>query len=168
MKKAIFASMVLLPCALFFARGALAAEKFAYADMIQLISEYGKAKDYEKTLVDKQNAYRAELDKKANEVKQFEDKMNLLSDKEKEAKKEEFETKVKALQDFGRQKATDLRKEQDEKMQEVYKDIGEAIKQYAEKEGYALVFDNRLLVYQNKNMDITAKVMDILNKGYKK
>jgi Skp family chaperone for outer membrane proteins len=53
-------------------------------------------------------------------------------------------------------------------MQEVYKDIGEAIKQYAEKEGYALVFDNRLLVYQNKNMDITDKVMDILNKGYKK
>lgn len=168
MKRVIFASMVLLLCALFFTGGVLAAEKFAYADMIQLISEYGKAKDYEKVLIDKQNAYRAELDKKANEVKQFEDKMNLLSDKEKEAKKEEFETKVKALQDFGRQKSTDLRKEQDEKMQEVYKDVGEAIKQYAEKEGYALVFDNRLLVYQTKNMDITAKVVGILNKGYKK
>lgn len=168
MKRVIFASMVLLLCALFFTGGVYAAEKFAYADMIQLISEYGKAKDYEKALVEKQNAYRAELDKKSNEVKQFEDKMNLLSDKEKEAKKEEFETKVKALQDFGRQKSTDLRKEQDEKMQEVYKDIGEAIKQYAEKEGYALVFDNRLLVYQAKNMDITGKVIDILNKGYKK
>ena len=168
MKKLTFASVVFFLCSLFLVGGAFAAEKFAYVDMIQFINEYGKAKDYEKTLVEKQNAYRAEIDKKVNEVKQLQDKINLLSDQEKEAKRAEFETKVKGLQDFERQKLTDLRKEQDEKMQEVYKDVGEAIKQSAEKEGYALVFDSRLLVYQNKNMDITDKVMDILNKRYKK
>ena len=168
MKRVIFASMVLLLCALFFTGVVSAAEKFAYADMLNLISEYGKAKDYEKVLVDKQNTYRTEIDKRVNEVKQFQDKMNLLSDKEKEAKKEEFETKVKGLQDFERQKLTDLRKEQDESMKAIFKDIEEAVKQYAEKEGYTLVFNDRVFVYQTKNMDITDKVMDILNKGAKK
>ena len=51
--------------------------------------------------------------------------MNLLSDKEKETKKAELETKIKGLQEFDRQKQTDLRKEQDEKMKEILKDIEE-------------------------------------------
>jgi len=160
--------MVLLLCALFFTGGVYAAEKFAYVDLSRLFSEYGKTKEYDKSLSEKQNAYRTEIDKKTNEVKQFQDKINLLSDKEKEAKKGEFETKVKALQDFERQKTTDLRKEQDDRMKEVFKDIEDAVKQYAEKEGYTLVFNDRVFVYQTKNMDITDKVMDILNKAYKK
>jgi outer membrane protein len=168
MKKVIFTSVVLLLGALFFTGGVLAADKFAYVDLSRLFSEYAKTKDYDKTLNEKQNAYRTEIDKKTNEVKQFQDKMNLLSPQEKEAKKAELETKVKALQDFERQKLTDLRKEQDEKMKEIFKDIEEAVKQYAEKEGYTLVFNDRVFVYQTKNMDITDKVMDILNKGYKK
>ncbi len=168
MRKVIFASVVLLLGALFFTGGVLADDKFAYVDLSRLFSEYGKTKEYDKALNEKQSAYRAEIDKKTNEVKQFQDKMNLLSDKEKEEKKAELETKIKGLQDFERQKLTDLRKEQDERMKEIFKDIEEAVKQYAEKEGYTLVFNDRIFVYQAKNMDITDKAMDILNKGYKK
>jgi len=168
MKRVIFVSLMLVLCTLFFAGVVSAAEKFAYVDLSRLFGEYGKTKDYDKTLNEKQNAYRTEIDNKTNEVKQFQDKVNLLSDKEKEAKKAEFETKVKGLQDFERQKLTDLRKEQDERMKEIFKDIEDAVKQYAEKEGYTLVFNDRVFVYQTKNMDITDKVMDILNKGYKK
>jgi len=160
--------MALFLCTLLLAGGAFAADKFAYVDLSRLFSEYGKTKDYDKTLSEKQNAYRSEIDKKTNDVKQYQDKMNLLSDKEKETKKGEFETKVKGLQDFERQKLTDLRKEQDERMKEIFKDIEEAVKQYAQKEGYTLVFNDRVFVYQTKNMDITDKVVDILNKGYKK
>lgn len=53
-------------------------------------------------------------------------------------------------------------------MKEIFKDIEEATKQYAQKEGYSLVFNDRVFVYQDKNMEITDKVLDILNKGYKK
>lgn len=160
--------VALFLCVLFFQGGALAADKFAYVDLSRLFSEYGKTKDYDKTLSEKQNAYRSDIDKKTNEVKQFQDKINLLSDKEKEAKREEFETRVKGLQEFERQKLTDLRKEQDERMKEIFKDIEDAVKQYAEKEGFTLVFNDRAFVYRTKSMDITNKVIDILNKGYKK
>lgn len=145
-----------------------AADKFAYVDLNKLFSEYGKTKEYDKALGDKENVYSAEREKKVGEIKQFQDKMNLLSDKEKEAKKDELEGKLKSLQDFDRQKQTDLRKEQDEKMKDILKDIEEAVKQHAAKEGYTLVFNDRVLVYQDKNLDITDKVMDILGKNYKK
>jgi Skp family chaperone for outer membrane proteins len=151
-----------------FAQGVQAADKFGYVDLSRIFAEYGKTKDYDKVLGDKENAYSAEREKKVNELKASQDKMNLLSDKEKEAKKSELETKVKAFQDYDREKQTDLRKEQEEKMKELLKDIEEAVKQYSEKEGYTMVFNDRVLVYQNKSLDITDKIVDILNKGYKK
>jgi outer membrane protein len=145
-----------------------AADKFAYVDLTKIFSEYTKTKDYDKVLGDKQNAYEGERDKLVAEVKGFQDKLNLLSDKDKEAKKSELENKIKNLQEFDRQKQGDLRKEQDERMKELLKDINEAIKQYAEKEGYTMVFNDRVLVYQDKSLDITDKIVSIVNKGSKK
>ncbi len=147
---------------------AWAADKFAYVDLSRTFSEYGKTKDYDKVLGDKEAKYEAERNKKVDEIKQLQDKMNLLSEKEKQTKKTELDTKAKALQDFDRQNQTDLRKDQDEKMKELLKDIEEAIKHYAEKEGYTLVFNDRVLVYQTKSMDISDKIIEILNKGYNK
>jgi Skp family chaperone for outer membrane proteins len=147
---------------------ASAADKFGYVDLARIFSEYTKTKEYDKVLNDKQAAYETDRDKKVNEVKQLQDKINLLNDKEKEAKKPSLEEKVKALQDYDREKQTDLRKEQDEKMKELLKDIDDAVKQHAEKEGYTLVFNDRVLVYQSKALEITDKIIDILNKGSKK
>jgi outer membrane protein len=150
------------------AKAASAAEKFAYVDLTKIFSEYNKTKDYDKVLGDKQSAYEAERNKMVAEVKAFQDKLNLLSDKEKEAKKGDLENKIKNLQEFDRQKQGDLRKEQDESMKELLKDINEAIKQHAEKEGYNMVFNDRVLVYQDKSMDITDKIIAIVNKSSKK
>lgn len=145
-----------------------AAEKFAYVDLGRIFSEYNKTKDYDKVLNDKENVYSQEREKKVNEIKQFQDKMNLLSDKEKETKKQDIETKVKSLQDFDRQKQTDLRKEQDERMKEILKDIEEAVRKYSKEIGFSLVFNDRVLVYQDKSLDITDRIIEILNKEYKK
>ncbi|MFH0826813.1 MAG: OmpH family outer membrane protein [Candidatus Omnitrophota bacterium] len=146
----------------------LAADKIAYVDLSRIFSEFNKTKDYDKALTDKESVYSADREKKVNEIKQFQDKMNLLSDKEKEAKQGDLESRIKTLQDYDRQKQTDLRKEQDEKMKEILKDIEDTVKQHSEKEGYTLVFNDRVLIYQNKSMDITDKIIEILNKGYKK
>jgi Skp family chaperone for outer membrane proteins len=142
---------------------AAAADKLGYVDLSRTFSEYGKTKDYDKVLGEKQTAYTTERDKKVAEVRQLQEKMSLLSEKEKEAKKGDLENKVKDLQEYDRQKQTDLRKDQDEKMKEILKDIEDAVKQQAEKDGYTMVFNDRVLVYQNKSMDITDKIIEILN-----
>ncbi len=141
-----------------------AADKFGYVDLSKVFSEYSKTKEYDKTLGDKEAVYTAEREKKINEIKQLQDKFNLLSDKEKESKKGELENKVKDIQEYDRQKQTDLRKEQDDKMKELLKDIEDTIKQYAAKEGYTMVFNDRVLVYQAKELDITDKIVELINK----
>ncbi len=168
MKKVRIVSLVVIFVAALFLNIAYSADKFAYVDLSRIFSEYKKTQDYEKTLGDKESVYSKERDKKIDELKKLQDKLNLLSDKDKETKQKDLEIKVKDLQGFDRQNQTDLRKEQDEKMKEILKDIEETVKSYSEKEGYTMVFNDRVLVYQVKNMDITDKIVSILNKNYKK
>jgi len=151
-----------------FAGAAYAADKIGYLDLSRTFSEYNKTKDYDKVLGDKENKYTAERDKKVNDIKQFQDKLNLLSDKEKESKKGDLESRLKKLQDYDREQQTDLRKEQDEKMKEILKDIEDAVKLYSQKQGFTMVFNDRVLVYQDKSMDITDKIISALNSKYKR
>jgi len=143
---------------------AFALDKFAYVDVIKIATEYTKAKDYNKAIEDKAKSYEADVEKKVNEIKNIQDKLSLLSDKEKTAKRGELEQKIKALQEFRKDKETELRKKDFDNSKEVADDIRAAIKQVSDKEGYTLVFDDRVLVFQNKTMDITDKVISILNK----
>jgi Skp family chaperone for outer membrane proteins len=146
---------------------AQAADKFAFIDLSRAFSEYNKTKDYDKVLSDKEKVYTTDRDKKINELKALQDKMNLLNDKEKEAKRTELQNKVKSMQEYDRQKQGELRKDQEDRMKEILKDIEEAVKKYSEKEGYTLVFNDRVLVYQTKSMDITSNIIAALNKGSK-
>ena len=141
-----------------------AQDKLAYIDLSRAFSEYNKTKDYDKKLTEKENSYVSERDKKVGEFNTLRDKFALLSDKDKEAKKGELESKAKVLKDFVTQKEEDLRKEQEEKMKEILKDIQDAVKSYSEKSGITIVFNDRVLVYQNNSMDITDSVIAILNK----
>lgn len=146
---------------------ACAADKLGYIDLSRTFNEYNKTKGYDKTLNDKEKVFTDERDKKIADLKSYQDKLSLLNDKEREAKKDELQAKVKAFQDFDRAKQAELKKEQEEKMKEILKDIEEAVKKYSEKEGYTFVFNDRVLVYQNKTMDITNQIIEILNKGGK-
>ncbi len=168
MKRHVFCFLALMLVVVFIAGYAFAGDKLGYVDLTRIFSEYGKTKEYDKILNDKQKAYEGERDKKVSDLKQLQDKINLLSDKEKETKRPDMESKIKTLQDFDRQKQTDLRKEQDDRMKEILKDIEDTVKQLAEKEGFTLVFNDRVLVYQSKSLDVTDKIIDSLNKNYGK
>ena len=150
------------------ATGAFAADKLAYVDLSRLFDEYEKTKAYDKILEGKQMTYEKDREKNVDEVKKMQDKMSLLSDKEKEAKKGDLENKIKELQEFDRVQQTDLRKERDEKMKEILKDIENAVSAYSKANGYTMVFNDRVLVYQEKTMDITDGVIKILQGYYKK
>ena len=168
MRKAVVV-LAMVVCSLFILTGfALAADKFASVDLIRVASEYNKFKDYNKVLDDKAKTYESDIDKKISDFKGLQDKISLLSDKEKEAKRSELETKYKALEDFKNEKENELRKKDFENRKEVAEDIRGAIKAYSEKEGYTFVFDDRMLAFQPKGVDITEKIIETLNKGYVK
>ena len=167
MRKAIGVIAGLFLGMFFLMTSAQAAEKFGYVDLTRTFSEYYKTKDYDKVLSTQEAAYTKDRDARVNEIKQLQDKINLLPEKDKVAKKGELEAKIKAFQDYDRQKQTDLRKDQDDKMKEILKDIEEAVKTYSAAQGYTMVFNDRVLIYQDKNLEITSQIIEILNKAKK-
>lgn len=145
-----------------------AGEKFGSVDVGKLFDEYGKTKEYSKSLEDKASAYEKERDVKLSEIKQMQDKLSLLSDAEKEKKQKEIDDLIKNARDFAMNRETDLKKEGDDRLKEIAKDIEDAVSEYAKKEGYTMVFNERVFVYSNKANDITSKVLESLQAKNKK
>ena len=150
----------------FLAQVAFAEQKLGYVDLSILFDEYGKTKKYDEALEKKQTSYESAREKKVNEVKQIQDSMNLLTEKERKSKESLLEKKIDELRNFDRSEQQDLRKERDEKMKEILKDIEAAISQYAKQENFTFVFNDRVLVYQDKSLDITKEVLQILQNKY--
>ena len=163
MKRLVLTGLVVLSLFLI-TELAYAQEKLAYVDLGRVFDEYKKTQEYDKILEKKQKAYEEEREKKLDEVKKLQEKLSLLSEEERESRKSDLEKKISQLQEFDRSSTQDLRKQRDDKVQVLFKDISKAIETYARKSGIALVFDKRGLAYEAKNLDITAQVLKILNK----
>ena len=167
--KKIFAAVIAMAFVVLSLGSALAAaEKFGSVDVGKLFDQYEKTKEYSKSLEDKASSYEKERDVKLSEIKQMQDKLNLLSDAEKEKKQKEIDDLIKSAREFAMNRETDLKKEGDDRLKEVAKDIEDAVSEYAKKEGYTMVFNERVFVYSNKANDITSKVFELLQARNKK
>lgn len=167
MRKGIVVLVMALFC-LAFVISAYAAEKIASVDIGKLFDEYPKTKEFDKGLEQKAGAYEKDRDTRISEIKQLQDKLSILTDQEKEKKQKELEEKIKSAREFTLSKESELKKERDDRLREVLKDIEATVGQYAQKEGYTMVFNDRVFVYSNKANDITGKVLEILQADYKK
>lgn len=166
--KKFLAIGLLFFAALIFSKVAFAQEKIGYVDVAKLFDDYQKTKDFDKMLEDKVGVYDKDRETKVSEIKQMQDKLNILSDKEKEAKQKELETKVKNIREYTLSREGEIRKERDDKFKEILDDIEKAVKQYAQQAGYTLVMNSKILVYNNGSGDITVEVAKILQAGYVK
>ena len=146
---------------------AYAAGKIAYVDLSTTFEKYEKTKKFDEALAAVQQEKEKQLEQMANEIKGIEDKMSLLSEKEKATKQKEMDEKKKKLQQNGQQIALDLRKDRDEKLKEILQDIEKVVQSYAQKNGYDFVLNDRVLLYGAASADITQDIVELLNSGYK-
>jgi outer membrane protein len=144
-----------------------AAGKFGYVDLSAAFDKYEKTKVYDESLSTVQQTKEKELEQMASEIKAIEDKMSLLSEKEKTSKQQEVEEKKKKLTQTSQQIALDLRKERDEKLKDILQDIEKVIQGYAQKNGYDFILNDRVLLYGAASADVTQEIVDLLNAEYK-
>ena len=142
--------------------------KIAYVDLSSIFDSYEKTKTFDKKLEVTQKQKREKLDKMVDEIKGLEDKLSLLSENEREKKQGEIQKKAQSLEAFQREAETDLRKERDERLKEILQDIQEVVEEIAKKEGYDVILNDRVMLYGDKKMDISKKILAELNAKYKK
>lgn len=166
--KIILAALMMLG----FAAGSLYAQeamKFAYVDLSRLFDEYQKTKEYDEILSGKAKVKEEERNKIINVVKDLQSKLAIVSDKEKDKLQAQLDAKMKSLEEFDREATADLRKQRDDLLREVLKDIEKVVRDYAQKEKYNFIFNDRILLYGDEAFNITQPLIKALNdKGKKK
>ena len=143
-------------------------DKIAYVDLSRLFDAYQKTIDYDKKLEAEQNTKEQERNKKTSEIKDLQSKLNLLNANEKDKQQKLIDAKTKELQDLDTQLQMSFRKDRDEKIKEILKDIESAVRDFAKSNNYTFILNDRVLIYGDQTKDITDKVLGILNKDYKR
>jgi outer membrane protein len=144
-----------------------AAGKIGYVDLSSTFDKYEKTKVFDEALSAVQATKEKELEQMANEIKAIEDKMALLSEKEKATKQKDLDEKNKKIRQSGQQIALDLRKERDEKLKEILQDIEKVVQGYAQKNGYDFILNDRVLLYGSASADVTQDIIEQLNANHK-
>lgn len=142
--------------------------KIAYVNVGKVFDEYEKTKDSDKILGEKSAKKQAERDKLVDEIKRSKDELDLLSDKGKEEKQASIDEKIKKLQDFDKNTRDDLKRERDNLMRDILKEIDKVVSDIGQKDGYQLILNDRVLLYGSKELDMTDQILKKLNEGYKK
>ena len=67
------------------------------------------------------------------------------------------------LLEFDRLKKTDLTKERNEKIREILLEIEKIVSDFAEKNGYSVILNDRVLIYGAPGYDVTEEILKVLN-----
>ncbi|MFA5315432.1 MAG: OmpH family outer membrane protein, partial [Candidatus Omnitrophota bacterium] len=138
-----------------------------YVDLSSTFDKYEKTKVFDDQLSQIQKEKEKDLTTLADDIKAIEDKMPLLSEKEKASKQKDLDEKNARLKQTSQQVALDLRKERDDRLKEILQDIEKVIQSYAQKNQYDFILNDRVLLYGAASADVTQDIIDLLNNQYK-
>lgn len=156
-------------CAFVFAVNVQAeGEKIGILDLSRSFDEYVKTKEFDAILSEKTESFKKERGKKIAELDELKGKLALIKEEEKGKLKKELEEKSDSFFAYDQAQQTDLRKERDEKVREILLEIETTVNEYAEKEGFDIILNDRVLIFGDKSLDITDDVLKVLNDKYNK
>lgn len=161
--------------------------KIGVVNMAKVFSEYGKSRDGRVELEKQRSDMQAELDKKESELKKLEQELEVLNGEEKLKKNAEFQEKKKGYAAYFKVNNKELQRKQCDLWKSVYNEIIGEVKRSAEKEGYDLILktddgpisgnsleqiqlrvDIKKVLFHSPKVDLTDRVINILNEKYKR
>jgi len=139
-----------------------------YIDLAKIFDQYEKTKDSDKNLEVEWQGRQSEIKALREEITRLKDELEVLSEAAKGKRQEVIDTKIKELQDFTKEIQDELTSERNEIVSQILKDIDAIINQYGKSNGYDLILNERVLLYRTEGLDLTGKIVKILNDKYKK
>lgn len=165
----LFVTAIFILSSLGLAKEAGAAEniKIGYVDVATVFDSYNKTKDQDAALSSKGKSKQEERDKIVEKIRNMKNELELLSDQQREKKQAQIDEEIRRLQDFDREAKSVLGRERDSMVRDILKEIDSVIRDYAQKHGYTMMLNSRVLIYAQKQYDLTQEIINILNSNYK-
>jgi len=118
------------------------------------------------------NKMQAELEKKKSEIeetqKSIERQATVMSKDVREEKKRDLQIKIFDFKNLEKKYRSELRKNERKKLMGIQDKAFKIAQEIGKKEGYLIIFDKSVAVYVPKTLDLTDKVIQEYNAGYKK
>ena len=137
--------------------------KIGYVDLSRLFDEYEKTKTYDDELESKHREFETTAKEKIEKIKELNSRMALLNEEEKEEANKELEALKADLMEFDRQQKHSLTKERNEKIREILLEIEKIVSDFAQKNDYDLILNDRVLIYGHPTKDVTEEILKVLN-----
>jgi outer membrane protein len=149
---------------------ALAADvaKIGVIDFQKILETSAAGKAIQAELKSKNEMMAADLQKKGTEIenisKRLERESMVMSKEMREEKEREQRIKVNDFKSLQKKYRAELQKLQVELMQKLQTDLNAVTAEIGKKEGYLLIMDKRGVVYAPTSVDLTDKIIQMLNK----
>jgi Skp family chaperone for outer membrane proteins len=148
--------------------GFAAEKKIGVVDIGKVFDEYEKTKKYDGEFQADGRKKQEERDAIVHEIRKLRDEAALLAEGERGGKQELIDKKMKELDQFDENAQKLLTDKRNEAVKVVFQEIDNTMKQFGERKGYDLIFNERSVLYSNKSYDITQEVLKELNQTYQK
>lgn len=142
--------------------------KIGYVDLLKVFDGYEKTKAWDTSLEQKGKQKQGELEGRMGELKKLRQNLELLNDQARDARTREIEEKSDELQRFRANAARDIARERDKITKGLLDEIQDGIEEYAKANGFAVILDQRALLYGVQAYDVTDEVLTLLNSRVKK
>lgn len=166
---------VLLFLSLFFlATPVIAAQlKLGYVDLQKALNNSQAGKDAKVKISQKAKEYESEFVEQRKELKDLGEnlkkQMALLAPEAKREKEREYQQKVTEFQRATKDAQDNLKRQDADHTREIVKALVKVVERISKKDGYTLVFEQGegSILYADKKIDLTAKVIKAYDKEYK-
>ena len=142
--------------------------KIAYVDLSKVFDGYQKTKEFDAVLQSEGEVFQKERDAMIQKIQDAQGKLNLMNDAQKTAMQADIEKQKNDVVAYDKEKRTELAKKRDDKVREILAEIQKIVSNLANREGYAYVLNDRVMIYGDPQFNVTDVVLKTLNDSYKK
>jgi outer membrane protein len=143
--------------------------KFGSVDIQKILNESEAGKKAKSTLEDLIKSKESVIEEKSKAIEnlrgELEKQASVLSTEAKKNKQDELEKMLREYQRLVQDSQAEVKKKEGELTDTILKEIREIIDKIGVEEGYTLIIEKGLVLYSNKDIDITDMVMKKYNES---
>ena len=170
--KKIFPVILMVTFVFIFSSNAADVAKIGVVDFPRIYKNSSAGKALQAELKSQFNKMQAELEKRKSEIEEIqkstERQAAVMSKEAREEKKRELQIKIYDLKNLEKKYRSELRENERKKMLKMQDKIVNIAREIGRKEGYLIIIDKSVAVYVPKTLDLTDKVIQAYNAGFKK
>jgi len=140
--------------------------KIAYVELGGIFNNYQKTKDYDTTLQGESQGVQKQMDEMLTKIRDAQGKLAVLKEDEKQKLQADIDKQKNELLEFRNKKREELSKKFEDMRKEILIEIEKIVSDIAKKEDYTFILNDTVLLYGDKELNITEKVLKVLNESY--